>query len=208
MSKKKYTEEHIDFIRNNITGTPIRTFVKMFNEHFATAFSFTSITSIIYRSGHKNGNDGNIKKGERRGIATEFKKGNIPYNKGKKGVSHPNQIPTQFKHGNTPHNTVPVGTEVITADGYTKVKVGEPNKWRFKHRILWESLHGEIPNGHALLFLDGNKQNIIIENLALVSRKELAILNKKHMLSKNPDLTKTAINLVKLMHKANDLKKR
>lgn len=42
------------------------------------------------------------------------------------------------------HNTL-VGDEVINDFGYVKVKVAEPNVWKFKHRIVWELAHGEIP---------------------------------------------------------------
>lgn len=39
-------------------------------------------------------------------------------------------------------NTKPVGTERKRADGYIWVKIAEPNTWKEKHVLLYESVHG------------------------------------------------------------------
>ena len=75
------------------------------------------------------------------GFNGQFKKGNVPANKGKKGFMGANR--TSFKKGNTPYNYKPVGSERITKDGYIEVKVSDPNKWRLKHIIIWERENGE-----------------------------------------------------------------
>ena len=48
------------------------------------------------------------------------------------------------------------GTEVMTTDGYLKIKIAEPNVWRFKHIIEWEKYHGEVPEGMLISFKDGD----------------------------------------------------
>ena len=73
-----------------------------------------------------------------------FKKGNVPFNKGKKWADYvskkgqENSRKTTFKKGNIPHNHRPVGSERITKDGYTEIKIKEPNKWQLKHRYIYE----------------------------------------------------------------------
>lgn len=107
-------------------------------------------------------------------IAARFGKGHIPGNKGKKmdpevyeKVRH-----TMFKKGNTPVNHKPVGSERVSVDGYVEVKVAEPNKWRLKHRVVWEEAHGPIPAGHNVQFKNGNTQDVRLENLFLISKME------------------------------------
>lgn len=109
--------------------------------------------------------------------AGQFKKGQTPPNKGKKWDDYLSKEQqersrsTLFGKGHMPHNHVPVGTEVKTTDGYWKVKVGEPKEWKFKHIMLWEEHHGAVPEGMLVYFIDGDKDNITIENLAMTDRK-------------------------------------
>ena len=72
----------------------------------------------------------------------------------------------------------PVGTEKICVDGYIKIKISE-DKWMHKHHYVWQQHYGEIPKGYNIIFLDKNKKNFDINNLAAVSRKELLFINKK-----------------------------
>lgn len=67
---------------------------------------------------------------------------------------------------------------VSNSDGYLKVKVAEPNKWRLKHHLVWESVNGKIPKGYCLRFNDGNKKNLSLDNLLLVDYRENYYLNR------------------------------
>lgn len=60
----------------------------------------------------------------------------------------------------------------MNVGGYVEVKVAEPNKWRLKHRFVWEEAHGPIPPGHNIQFRDGNRQNLSLGNLYMISRAE------------------------------------
>ena len=107
-----------------------------------------------------------------------FEKGNISYNKGRKGICAEGCKKTWFKKGHIPKNYRPIGSERITKDGYIEVKIADPNKWKLKHRVIWEQAKGKVPHGYAIIFKDGNKLNTDIDNLMLVSRKVLAVMNK------------------------------
>lgn len=67
-----------------------------------------------------------------------------------------------------------VGHEIITHDGYIKVKVsdvGDPNtKFKLKHRVIWEQAYGPVPEGCFIVFVDGNKRNFDLSNLRCVTR--------------------------------------
>jgi len=106
---------------------------------------------------------------------TIFKKGHIPANKGKKmddklkkRLAH-----TFFKKGDLPATTSEIGTISLTEDGYYRVKIANPNKWDYLHRMIWKEHHKEpIKRSEIIIFKDGNKNNIIIDNLEKISRKE------------------------------------
>lgn len=114
------------------------------------------------------------KKLQESGQAYRFSKGHIPINKGKKMPEHVYKKvkATMFKKGHIPANHKPVGYERLTRDGYLEIKVSEPNKFVLKHRLVWEQVNGAIPRGYNIQFRDGNRQNIAIENLYLISRSE------------------------------------
>ncbi len=61
---------------------------------------------------------------------------------------------------------LPIGTERDHC-GYIKVKIAEPNVWKFKHQLLWEEAHGPIPEGHIVYFIDGDRSNCRLANLRL-----------------------------------------
>ena len=86
-----------------------------------------------------------------------------------------------------------------------------PNKhdnWISKHRLIWEEANGPIPEGHTIIFKDGNIRNFDLNNLALVSRAELAVLNHRKMLRSNAQLTETSILCAKVILAKNRRKKK
>jgi len=64
-----------------------------------------------------------------------------------------------------------------------------------------------LPKGHAIIFADGNRENLDIDNLILVSRRQLLILNQHKLIQDNAELTKIGVNIAKLQEKINERKK-
>jgi len=115
------------------------------------------------------------------GAPYRFKKGQIPANKGKKVGNDPRMMPTQFKQGHKPANHKPVGTIRISKDGYSEIKIEEGMfKWRLLHRIIYERMHGPVPHGYIVTFIDGNKANISIINLTTIDKKQNCQRNSYH----------------------------
>lgn len=164
----KYTDEQKEWIKNNCTGISTYKLADLFNEKFNTNITREQIR--YYLKNHKLST----------GLDGRFKKGNIPYNKGTKGLNKPNK--TSFKKGNIPHNHRPVGSERLNVDGYTEVKVGEPDKWVSKQRYIWEQNYGKIKRGYVVIFADRDKTNFNIDNLVLISNRELQIMNSKKLI--------------------------
>lgn len=193
----KYTEEQIDFIKGYAFGHTREDIRVHFNERFGTKLTYTQIASVMKRFGISNG------------IDSKFKKGQAPHNKGKKMSKemYEKLRPTMFQKGCC-HNARPVGTERVDRDGYVRIKVAQPNKWELKHVVVWESYYGKVPEGHIVTFLDGNNNNFDIENLALISKAENLQLNVRKLRFNDSELTKSAINVVKIDSKIRELSKK
>lgn len=124
------------------------------------------------------------------GTSTRFAKGLVPHNKGKAFPTRGRAGETQFKPGQKPRTWMPIGSERV-ADGYLYRKVSDCHPpgmsrfdWKMVHIINWEAVHGPVPAGHAVCFRDGDRKNTGIDNLHLVSRRELMARNTVHNLPK------------------------
>lgn len=138
----------------------------------------------------EEGHGGRLKRG-RAPNATSFRPGHATWNKGKRWVSGGRSAETRFKAGHRPTQWVPVGTEVVDRDGYRKRKVRDDappgmsrRNWKFVHVLTWEEANGPVPPGHAVVFANGDRSDIRLDNLALVSRRELMGRNTVHNLPK------------------------
>ena len=125
-----------------------------------------------------------------------YKKGNVSHNKGKK--MPPEQYErckaTMFKKGDLPKQTREVGSERVNRDGYTEIKVAHPNKWKLKHRVIWEEAYGEIPEGCNIQFKNHNPQDLRLENLYLISKAD-QISKENSYLAKYPKVMQQIIQL-------------
>jgi hypothetical protein len=200
---KKYTAEQIQYIAANITGRRFTELTAMFNDRFGLNISKSAMVSLSDSHGLHNGRDCRFNIGYE---PTQFRKGMTPWNKGKKRTG--GYEPTQFKKGNKPANYKPVGTERTNTDGYVEIKIADPSKWKGKHIIIWEEANGAIPKGHVLLFADKNQQNVTLENLLLISRRELAVMNKRGLISSNAEFTKIGVSIADIHLKIGERKRK
>lgn len=199
---RKYSAAHIEWLKDNIQGCHFKELTDVFNANFGMNLKVSTMISLTDRNGLHNGIDCHFNKGHE---PTQFRKGMTPWNKGKKGTG--GWEPTQFKKGNRPVNYRPVGSERVNVDGYVEIKVADPNKWRLKHQVIWEQANGSIPPGRVVIFGDGNRLNTDKDNLLLVSKGQLATLNRKGLIQKDTDLTRSAIIMVDIFHKISEKKK-
>lgn len=113
-----------------------------------------------------------------------FDKGMMPWNKGQHFVAGGRAAETQFKPGQKPHNWNPIGHERITKDGYLQRKLTDTGITRrdyvMVHHIVWREAGNDIPTGSALIFIDGNRKNFALSNLALITRANLMRRNSVH----------------------------
>lgn len=124
----------------------------------------------------------------KRGGEGRFKPGHKTWNAGMKGWSPAGTEATRFKkgemHGAAQHNYVPIGSHRISKDGYLERKVNDDHpaahRWVSVHILIWSEANGPVPPSHTVVFKDGNKQRIVLENLEMISRAELMNRNTVH----------------------------
>jgi hypothetical protein len=185
----RFSKEQVSFIKENVKGRTNRELTDMFNAQFELNLKQSQIENFKkdrrLRSG-LNLADFNFKPGQQVSKGTQFKKGDIPAN---------------YK---------PIGSERIDRDGYTLVKVSDHKdwhkRWRHKHKVVWEKANGPIPKGCCVLFGDGNRLNYDLNNLIIVTRAQLAILNKHKLVQTDAELTRTGVLVADLYLKMNQKK--
>lgn len=187
MIKWKKNPDMVAYMKQIIPGHEESEIRAMFLEKFSIELSESQIGN--FKNNYK------VYSGTHGGC---FKKGQVPMNKGKKmspeiyeKVKH-----TMFHKGHTPVNHRPVGSERINVDGYTEIKVAEPNKWKLKQRLVYEEYYGvTLTSNDVIIFLDGNKQNLDINNLYKMTRAALVRYNQDGLYSDNPEQSKAAANV-------------
>jgi hypothetical protein len=193
----RYTQEQKEFIGNICEGLTVDKILEKFTERFNVEVTKKSIKGIMYRNNFKN---------HMQGHETRFNKHQEPWNKGKKGIQTGGEE-GWFKKGNVPPTHKPVGSEAV-ADGTIMLKIAEPNVWVKKHRYVWEQTNGPIPGGMVVRFMDGNKMNVKLDNLLLVSHRVCTSVVKRKMEQEDPGLNVTAHKLAELELAIKDIKKR
>jgi hypothetical protein len=131
----------------------------------------------------------NIAENQKKNPGKRFQPGHATWNKGKKGwQSGGRSAEFRFRPGQLNGRAVellqPIGTERISKDGYRERKVTTAGRggqrWKLVHNLIWIERHGPIPSGYAVCFRNGDKTDLRLENLELISRKDLMQRNSIH----------------------------
>lgn len=173
MSKFKYSEAHIEFLAKGYKKKSIKDLTKAFNAKFNMNKTAVQIKSALSNRGIVAGRTG------------------------------------RFEKGNIPHNAMPLGSErTSSSHGYVFIKVAEKNpysdaktRYKYKHIHIWEQANGPVPEGYVVIFKDGDKKNFLQDNLILVSRKELLVLNQNNYKSTPREIKPSVMRLSKLQAK-------
>lgn len=125
----------------------------------------------INQSGVKPWSRGNI---YRQGLrpTNAYPKGHQPWHTGTTGIHL--SPGSEFKKGGTSPSRNLIGAETVRIDGHQRprmwVKISQPNKWRQRAVVIWESNHGERPPGVVIHHINHNTLDDTPSNLVAVSR--------------------------------------
>jgi hypothetical protein len=191
----RYTMEQIVFLRDWYRRLSREDLTAAFNHEFGTCLTIGQIV-------------GTLKNYKLRSLRTgRFMKGHAPWNRGTRGLTGAN--PGSFQPGNLPHNHRPLWSERVIREGYLEISVPErnpytgfPTRFKGKHVWIWEQAHGPVPEGHVVIFRDCDNRNFALDNLLLVSRTELLVLNLHDYKNHPAETRPSVLALAKLEAKA------
>lgn len=193
---------YLAFLRENYPLMSRKELTKALNEEFQLERTEMQIHSAVKNYKITSGRTGH------------FPKGQTSWNGLQKGTGRVKPNAGSFKKGQVPANIKPLYHERVNVDGYLLIKIPEKNPYtgaethyEFKHIYLWKQAHGEIPKGMAVAFVDSDRTNCCLENLMLISQKELSRLNKHGYSKMPPELKPVVKTLVELEVKTFELRK-
>lgn len=202
MARHNWSEEEIKFLREIYPYYSNDEVVKRLKEKYGIDISRRNLLNVKNRYNIPNKVIPN---------SGCYRKGDVPWNKGREMSDETREKvkKTWFKKGQIPKNHKPVGSTRVDKDGYKLIKIAEPNKWVLYHRNLYEKVHGEkLKKNEAVIFADGDKSNFDIDNLVKVSRANLLYLNNNKLIFDDPELTKTGVNVSKVVEKIIELERK
>lgn len=202
MTPHIWTPEEEALLRRAYANTPTRELAARLGLTIRQVYNKTRLLGLKKSARYrKTRHAGCPQPGERRARATEFKPGQAPHNKGKAFNPGGRSAETRFKAGCRPANTVPVGTVVTDSYGYLKQKIADSRGrfgWRFLHHLVWEAAHGPLPAGHIIMFKDGDRRNVALDNLACISQSDNM---RRNTIQRYPVALKKAIRAVAKLNK-------
>lgn len=197
-----FTAEQKSFVRTEYKNSSLADLVRVFNDRFGTTRTRKQMRCFVKNHGIISGRTG------------FYEKGHEPWNVGTKGhgLTGPNK--SSFKNGHVPANIKPIGSERTTRDGFIEIKVAEynpytgfPTRYKHKHIHVYEQKNGPVPKGMVVAFRDSDKTNCEPENLMLISRAELLMLNRHGYKEMPAELKPSVLALSKLKVKARAVEK-
>ena len=189
MNGRPWTKKEVAALRrrypNEFTATIARDFRRSTSSVYAAAAKY----GIKKSADHLNRPECHRLDGSQ-GVATRFVKGQEPPNKGMKGWDAGGRShETRFRPGQRPQTWLPVGSyRRTTKERFWILKVqdhgSQHERWIPLHKLIWIEHNGPIATGHVVRFIDGDVDNVTIENLECITRVENMRRNTLHNLPK------------------------
>jgi hypothetical protein len=194
-SNKTYTKQQEEFLIKNYRGISRKELAKKFNIAFNESRGERAIKGWCNRRGLHSDNDG------------RFKKGNISWQKGLSKeefkARYTEKSFNKMMAGITDKRIHAIGDEIKRHGEWCVVTSTQNNKeydkrMTSKRRYIYEKQHGQIPDNHRIIHLDGDHENFNIDNLYCIPARYVGGLNKKKWLNKSKEITLAAIKWCEL----------
>lgn len=214
MSRVFYTDEMVLFLQNHASGTPLKVLADQFNAQFGTDLNAKAVGACLSRRGLGNGMF------HQRSVFPEnvrqFMAINCKGNRAREMAALLNdtfgtnytekQVSSYYrKHGlrsGVAARYMPIGTLIFRKGEWYYEKVAEgPNSnenWKSKHIMVWEAANGPVPDGHMITFLNGDRTDYALENLALCPYDVGMEMNHAKLRFSDARLTKTGMLIAKV----------
>lgn len=209
--RQPWSDQELELLRRRYPDEPTQVIAKVLGRSLLGVLGKANALGLHKSAAFFAGpHAGRLKAGT--GAANRFQKGQRPWNTGMKGMQVGGRAKqTQFKPGSRPHTWKPLGSERISRDGYLQRKVTDtgypPRDWVGVHILVWTQAHGPVPLRHKVVFRDGNKQHIHLDNLELLSNAEMMQRNTIQRFPPELQQTIRAIGKLKRVIKENSHEK-
>jgi hypothetical protein len=178
-----YTQQDDDFLRSNYLTMPAKRMSAALGRCEGSAIQRMRVLRLVVPKEIAE----NFKQ------QSQFKKGGISSNKGKKQSEYmsaaaiKNSLKTRFKKGQRPHNTLFDGKITVRKNKsisgeirmYKWVRISK-RKWTRLHLLKWEKKHGPVPPGYIIVFKDKDTMNVKLSNLEMITLAENMRRNTIH----------------------------
>lgn len=185
----EYTALEDEFLKINSNLMTRQELTDAFNKEFECSIKTNAIEQRCFKKGFKPLDDG------------KFKQGNVPWQKTPGGrdayvKSLIGGNSRSFRKGHIPANVKTIGTESIRSDGYTyiKTKFG----WITKQKAIYEKKYGKISTDLKVIPVDGDKNNLSIDNLRAVDNYVITVLMANDWIDKGPDIFDAGVKYAEL----------
>ena len=193
----KWTDEQVAFVTAAYRRVQIREIVDLVNTEFSLSLTERQVRGLTRNRRIHSGRTG------------QFVPAMAAWNTGTKGVMRPNSGSFQAgRPAHKAHNYLPIGSLRFSCEGYLERKITDDphsmpaRRWEFEHRIIYKETHGPIPDGHVVVFLDGDPLNLELENLRCVPRAVLATMNARGLSNCRGEQRKAGVLTCELEYKA------
>lgn len=193
----RWTIDEIAYIAEAYRYVDLEDVTTLFNKEHGTSLTVSQVRGALRNRRIRSGRTGHLQKGG----------GDLRSYDGPKRANSGSFKPG--RHASQARNYLPIGSLRCSKDGYVERKVTDDpslvpaRRWVAEHRLIWEAANGPIPEGHVVVFLDGDPLNLQLNNLRCVHRGVLGMMNKSGMSQTTGEARKAAILACELELRSN-----
>ena len=182
----EYTQEELEYIRENYHKVPAKDIAEHLNRSVASLYAKAQKLKVYRDIYYTKEDDDFIKanylKMSDKELGKALGRTHLSIMWRRKDVLNLKKTSKQavrkegiFKKGHIPANAHKTGTIILRQDGNSKIyyiKVENKKQMVKLHHYVYEQAHGKIPKGYVIRFKDGNTLNCDLDNLRCMSRCE------------------------------------
>lgn len=209
MVSRKWSDEELGWLEQYMPTMPRAELKALYEKEWERPITLAQLDNLCTRYGWQGApNTGRFVPGDPRSGVHTTEQRNAFLEGGKA---------TRFKNGHNSNHEFPMYAERWRIVGSQKVRVlfikvpgpdpyrrdfpsHEKYHWIRKAVWVWEQAHGPVPEGHAVVQLDGDAANCELENLDCVERGVLAIMNRHGPEYAGPEANPARVRLAQLKH--------
>lgn len=217
MNRRIWTEQEIDALRRLYPDYSAEIVGKVLGRQPGSVHRKASELGLAKSHAFlQSARSGRIKRGKQHPamVASQFKPGLRPWNKGTHYVAGGRSAETRFRKGNKPQTTLPLGSYRVNKDGNLQRKVAEVSgnnskRWRCVAELVWIKAHGPLPPKHIVVFKPGMR-TAVLEEITLVRVECISLAEnarRNHPRNKHPEFARLVTLKGAITRQVNRIKK-